>query len=272
MRQLPVAYQLYSAREAAARDLNAVLQSLRKLGYDGVEFAGFYGHSAKEVKEMLDRNDLVAVSSHVPVSDIEKDMFGVIAYHQAIECSYIAVPFLDSAHRPGAPGFAQMIQMMHTFGRLCRKAGIQLLYHNHDFEFVPVCGMYGLDFLYAAVDEKILKTEIDVCWVKYAGVDPAEYLRKYTGRAPIVHMKDYVGQKTGGTPYGLLGQAKQADAVPFAYKPLGYGCQDMQAVTQAAVDAGAKWLVVEQDECYDQDPMEDARKSMETLRGLGVKA
>jgi sugar phosphate isomerase/epimerase len=272
MKQLPVGYQLYSAREEAKKDLKGVCRALKAMGYDGVEFAGFYGRSAEEIKAILAETGLRAVSSHVSAADIEKDMFGVIAYHQAIGCRYIAVPYLDQEHRPGAAGFPAMIRLMYRFGKLCKEAGIQLLYHNHDFEFVDVSGMYGLDFLYAAVEPELLKTEIDVCWVKYAGVEPAEYVRKYAGRAPLVHMKDFVGKKGGGTPYALIGRAEKADeGVAFEYRPLGHGCQDVKAVTEAAIDAGAEWLIVEQDDWYKRSPLEQAKESIDTLYGLGVK-
>lgn len=171
MEKRPVAYQIYSAREEAEKDLNAVLAALKGMGYDGVEFAGFYGHSAQEVKAMLDKHGLVAISSHVPFAQIEADMFGVIAYHQAIGCSHIAIPYLDDATRPGSTGFGRTIAVIHRFARLMKEAGLTLLYHNHDFEFVQISGQYALDFLYDAVPADLLKTELDVCWVKYAGED-----------------------------------------------------------------------------------------------------
>lgn len=271
MKHVPVGYQLYSAREDAQKDLGAVLKALKAMGYDGVEFAGFYGHTAEEIKALLAESGLVAASSHVPVADIEKDMFGVIAYHQAIGCPCIAIPYLEESRRPGTAGFASMIKLINKFGRLCKEAGIQLLYHNHDFEFVTMSDMYGLDFLYAAVCPCILKTEIDTCWVKYAGEDPAAYLRKYTGRAPVVHLKDFVGKKGEGTPYGLIGQAKQADAVAFEFRPFGHGCQDAKAVVEAGIDAGAEWFIIEQDQWYQRTPLEAAKMSIDTLYDLGLK-
>jgi len=108
---------------------------------------------------------------------------------------------------------------------------MQLLYHNHDFEFVTLSGMFGLDFLYAAVPEDLLKTELDVCWVKYAGQDPAAYLRKYAGRCPVVHLKDYVGRKVEGKdPYALIGmnENEKRDTQAFEFRPFGYGCQNAQ--------------------------------------------
>ncbi len=272
MKKLPVGYQMYSAREDAQKDLKKICGELKAMGYDGVEFAGFYGHSAEEIKAILAETGLKAVSDHVSAADMERDLFGVIAFHQAIGCRYIGIPSLGRDERPGEPGFPRMLRKLNRWGRVCKEAGIQLLYHNHDFEFVNVSGVYGLDFLFEAVDPDLVQTEIDVCWVKYAGVDPAEYLRKYTGRAPVVHMKDYVGQKGSGTPYALIGQTAQADqGVPFEYRALGHGCQDMKAVTEAAVDAGAEWLIVEQDDWYSRSPMELAKESIDTLYDLGVK-
>ena len=271
MKKMPVGYQLYSAREMAAKDLKSVLVSLKEMGYDGVEFAGFYQYTAEEIAAMLQETGLKAVSSHVPLASIEKDMFGTISFHKAIGCDTIVVPYLEEERRPGKPAFANVMQSIYQFGQLCKLAGIRLLYHNHDFEFVMFSGMYGLDFLYEAIPADLLQTEIDVCWVKYSGVDPAEYIRKYTGRAPIVHLKDFVGKKGEGTPYGLIGQDKEADAVAFEFRPFGHGCQDATAVVEAGIDAGAEWFIIEQDQWYQRTPMEAAQMSMDTLKMIGLK-
>lgn len=273
MDKRPVAYQIYSAREEAQKDLDAVLKSLKEMGYDGVEFAGFYGLSAQETKALLEKHGLKAISSHVPMQAIVQDMFGVIAYHQAIGCEYIAVPYLDEKTRPGAPGFASTLKDIYRFAGLVREAGMTLLYHNHDFEFVELSGQYALDFLYDAVPCDLLKTEIDVCWVKYAGVDPAEYIRKYTGRAPVVHLKDYVGKKGDQSPYALIGldENEKKQVSTFEFKPVGHGCQDIRAVVEAGIEAGAQWFVVEQDMAVGQTPLEAAKMSIETLKNLGLK-
>ena len=275
MKKALIGYQVYSAREEASKDLLGTLKQLKTLGYDGVEFAGFYGHTAEEVKNMLDEAGLVAFSDHVPFALIEKDMFGVIRDHLTIGCKYIAVPYLDEAHRPGQPGFADVIRTIVKFGRLCREAGIQLLYHNHDFEFEKISGMYALDFLYAAVEPELLKTEIDTCWVNYSGENPADYVRKYAGRAPIVHMKDFVGSRGGAQPYALIkadgsDDGKNSDSTAFEFRPVGYGCQDVKAIIEAGLDAGAFCFVVEQDQWYDRTPFEAAKMSIDTLCKLGL--
>jgi len=274
MEKRPVAYQIYSAREEAEKDLLGVLKKIAAMGYDGVEFAGFYGHGAPEIRGMLEETGLKAISSHVPFFMIEDDMFGVIAYHRRIECPYIAVPYLDEETRPGAAGFARAMAVIAKFGALCREGGITLLYHNHDFEFCQVSGQYGLDFLYDAIPADILQTEMDVCWIKYAGLDPVDYLPRYAGRCPVVHLKDYVGRRDANPPYALIGNTeseKKADAAAFEFRPFGYGCQDAAAVVEAAIRCGAKWFVVEQDLSVGRTPLEAAEMSIGTLKKIGVK-
>ena len=189
------------------------------------------------------------------------------------------MPYLDEAHRPGAEGFAGMIAKIYQFSRLCKEAGIQLLYHNHDFEFIKLSGMYGLDFLYAATPCDVLKTELDCCWVKYAGEDPAAYIRKYTGRAPIIHLKDYVGRKTEKSPYALIsadgsgkddGTAANPADVAFEFRPVGYGCQDVPSLIEAGLEAGAGWFIVEQDQWYNRPALEAAKMSRDYLKSIGM--
>ena len=252
-----IAYQLYSARDEAAEDLEKVLKEIAALGYDGVEFAGFHGLAAGEVRRLLDETGLEPVSSHVAFDEIERDMFGVIAYHLAVGCPFIAVPYLQEAERPGNPGFARVVKGIHAFARLCREAGIRLLYHNHDFEFASLSGLYALDFLYAAVPEDLLETEIDTCWVRYSGLDPAAYVKKYAGRCPVVHIKDYACDEPT-SPCGKM-------PASFRFRPVGRGVQDVPAVVRAAVDSGAMWLVAEQDFPMDS-PMLDAKASLAALR------
>ncbi len=270
----PVAYQLYSARDDAQKDISATLKQLAALGYDGIEFAGFYQHSADEISELLVKYDLTAISSHVPLVQIESDMEGVISFHQKIGCNYIAIPYSDEAHRPGGTMFSGMIATIYRFAYLCKQSGIQLLYHNHDFEFTRISGQYGLDFIYDAVPAELLKTEIDTCWVKYAGIDPVSYLNQYSGRIPIVHLKDYIGRKHDGVaPYALIGlNDDQADknVEDFEFRPVGYGIQDVPALIDAALKGGVKWFVIEQDQSTRRTPLEDAALSIETLNRIGA--
>lgn len=273
---IKLGYQIYSAREEAEKDLGAVCAKLKEFGYDGVEFAGFYGYTAEQINEILNKTGLTAVSSHVPYQTIIADMAGTIAFHKAIGCKFIAVPYLDEETRPGAPGFAAAIRNIHQFGLMCKAEGIQLLYHNHDFEFIKLSGQYGLDFLYDAIPADALATELDTCWVNVAGEVPADYIRKYAGRCPIVHLKDFIGaKKEGAVLYALIKEDGSDDVKvaseqepAFDFRPVGYGKQDIPAIIKAGLESGAQWFIVEQDRSSERPPLDAAKMSCDYVRGL----
>lgn len=263
MKKLPVAAQIYSVRDEAGRDFLTTLKELKKIGYDGAELAGLYGNSAEKAAEMIKEAGLIPVSAHVPVAEWESDVEKTADDYKTIGCEYVAIPYVDEegGQRPGGAKFPEFLDLVRKTAKAVNKRGMTLLYHNHDFEFVTLPnGKYGLDEIYSAIPADLLQTEVDTCWVSVAGVNPAEYIRKYAGRSPVVHLKDYSGQKS----------AKKADSSEkFRFRAIGDGCQDWKAILQAALDAGSKWVVVEQDSHSDFTPMEDMRRSREYLRSLG---
>ena len=249
----PIAVQLYSIRDAMEQDFEGSLRKIKAMGFDGVEFAGLHGRSPEEVRSLLGEIGLEPVSAHVPYETLMEDVEKVIGDYSAIGCKYIAIPYLLEEHRPGAEGFAALIKNAATIGAAAHAKGMTLLYHNHDFEFQLVNGEYALDVLYNSVPADYLQTEIDTCWVKVAGVDPASYILKYPGRSPVVHLKDFFksGEK-GGAVYKLIGideeEAASEEESVFEYRPLGKGLQDIPSILDASEKVGASWVVVEQDE------------------------
>ena len=122
-----------------------------------------------------------------------------------------------------------------------------------------------------SIPSKWLLPELDTCWIKYAGFDPAAYIRRYKGQCPVVHLKDYMSSgKEGEVPYGLLKEETKDGPHKiqkgFTYSPLGYGCQDIGQLVEAAEESGAQWLIVEQDEPDGYDELEAAALSIETLK------
>lgn len=268
---LPVAVQVYSVRDDAKADLRGTLKKIKEMGYDGVEFAGLYGNAPEDIKKMCDEIGLVPISAHVPYLDMMGAPKGVLSRYATIGCKYVAVPYLTSDYRPGTDCFPEVIENVKTLGKAAKELGIQLLYHNHDFEFMKLDGKYALDILYEEVPADLLKTELDVCWVNVGGEVPAEYIRKYSGRTPVVHLKDFVGEKSENM-YELIGIKSEAPKRPsnFELRPVGSGCQDFPAILKAAEESGAEWVVVEQDNpSMGLTPMECIAKSREYLRTLG---
>ncbi len=273
MINFPIAIQLYSVRDDMAKDFEGTLKKIKAMGYDGVEFAGTFGKSAAEIKKMCADIGLVPISAHVPFVDMMKDPEGVISKYKEIGCEQVVIPYLTPEFRPGAERFGEVIEGAKVLGDVCKKLGMKLAYHNHDFEFVKVNGEYALDILYSEVSADLLQTQLDTCWVNVGGENPADYIRKYSGRTPTVHLKDFVGSK-GENMYALIGiddgaQKKVNEEEAFCLRPVGYGKQDFPAILKASEEAGAKWVIVEQDNpSMDKTPMECAEMSINYLRSL----
>ena len=247
---LPIALQIYSVRTDAERDTEGTFKALRGMGYEGAEFAGLYGKTAKEFAALVAKSGLEPVSAHVGIAEMRADINKVIKDYTEIGCRHIAVPWLGEEDRPGGANWAQTVADIRRFGEILRDNGITLSYHNHDFEFArDENGEYHLDVLYKTVPADILKVELDTCWARVGGVDPAEYLLKYSGRCPLVHLKDYVGEKSRNM-YALIGvdENEKKEHKAFEYRSVGDGVQDFKKICSAAEKAGAEWFIIEQDE------------------------
>ena len=244
--KFPIALQLYSVRDDMEKDFYGTLEKVKALGYEGVEFAGLFGEKAEDIKAKLEELNLTPISAHVP--------------------------YLTEECRPGTDGFSDTVKGIRKIGEAAKELGLQLLYHNHDFEFIKIDGEYALDILYKEVPSEFLQTEIDTCWVNVGGENPAAYIEKYTGRAPIVHLKDFVGSNNGGPLYKLIGideEETEAKEQTFEFRPVGYGVQDFKAILKASEKAGALWVVVEQDNpSMDKTPLECAEMSINYLKEI----
>lgn len=267
---LPVGLQLYSVRDFLEKDLLGTLKKVKEMGYDYVEPAGLYTYTAKEFRQALDETGLTAVCAHVPYSQMQENLDKVIEDYKTIGISYIAIPWLEEDDRPDGKNYAKLLENANAFGKKFAENGMTLLYHNHDFEFKKLPdGRYALDAMYDTVPAEYLQTELDCCWVKVGGEDPASYIRKYAGRAPIVHLKDFAGSKSENM-YNLIGlKATEKVTSTFCLRPVGYGRQDIPTILEAALASGTKYLIVEQDNPGDQTSLEAAAMSRNYLKTLG---
>ena len=158
---LRLALQLYSVGEDAKKDLDGTLRRVKEMGYEGVEFAGLYGHDAAEVAEMLHQYGLIPVSAHVPLEELETKFDEVAASYKQIGCPYLAVPYLIHALQPVSGNFEEAISRIEAVAKRYTEAGFIVSYHNHDFEFKTINGVLALDLLYERISEEYLKTQAD---------------------------------------------------------------------------------------------------------------
>lgn len=233
--QKPIAVQMYSLRNAGSLDQQ--LKIVHDAGVGAVETVGTQGVSAPELKQLLDRYAIKAISSHVSLAELRKDLPGVVAFNRSIGNTTLVVPYLDAKDRPtDAAGWTALGQELGRISKQVRAEGMRLAYHNHDFELVDFNGRTGLELLFAAAGPD-LQTELDLAWVARAGYDPAVMLGKFRGRLFAVHAKDNAPK----------GQAE--DEGGFA--AIGQGVLDWNAILPAAAGAGVQWYIIEHDQPRD---------------------
>ena len=273
MRKLPVALQMYTVRDFAEKDFEGTLAAVSEQGYDGIELAGTYGLGFEEIKKAADKHGLPIISAHVPLPELEANAEATVKNYISLGCGYVAIPWVTAGYFGDAGALANTVGVFTKIGETCNANGAVLLYHNHDFEFVTLQdGSFGLDYLYASIPANILQTQLDTCWIRVAGQDPVEYVKKYAGRCPIVHLKDFYREGETAGKFILAEHEKKAGEAAcraFEFRPVGHGVQDFPSILAASVESGAKWVVVEQDTAVGMTSLEAAKESREYLRGIG---
>lgn len=188
-----IGIQLYTVRSDMERDFEGTLARVAEIGYREVEFAGYFGRSASDVRAVLGRVGLAAPSSHVGLPDFRRDVDGVIATASAIGHNYLVVPWLDVAERRTLDDYRRIGQELNRIGEKVRAAGMRLGYHNHDFELARIDGRIPLDVLLEESNPNLVVLELDLYWAVKGGIDPVTYLGQYPGRVHLVHVKDSAG-------------------------------------------------------------------------------
>jgi len=250
MSKLKVGVQLYTLRDLTAQDMAGTLCDVARLGYGGVEFAGYGGMQADELKSLLDELGLAAIGSHISIDRLSTALEEEIAYNKRIGNDKLVVPYIMPDDRLSEENWAVIAERLKDLGTKCEAQGMKLLYHNHDFELIErLDGIEALDALRERIPANLLAFEIDACWVHYAGSDPAAYMSRYAGRLPLVHMKDYI---------------RNPDGSPLTVE-LGRGVVGLESAILAASEIGAEWIIVEQDVCTNP-PLQSIETSMAWLR------
>ncbi|WP_438447224.1 sugar phosphate isomerase/epimerase family protein [Gorillibacterium sp. sgz5001074] len=235
MRRMGIALQLYTLRDAMAEDFEGTLRRVAAMGYEGVEFAGYGGMPAEALKALLLELNLKAVGAHVSLAAIKSDLQAEIAYLKGIGAKYLICPWLNIQDFQSEVSWKELFALFAEAGQACAKERLVFCYHNHAFEFEhKVDGEFVFDAMYQATPADAVQVEMDAGWVQYAGQDTLGYMARYAGRLPLVHLKDY----NGTTPEGQINTLE-----------LGRGVLPLEDILRAASDAGAEWIIVEQDRC-----------------------
>ena len=273
MTKLPIGLQLYSIRDDMEKDFFGTLEKVKEMGYEAVEFAGIFDKDPLDIKAKCDELGLVPISAHVAMPVFLSDIEGVVKAYSDIGCKFLAIPWASpETDLPGGTNYDEFLENVKKVSAVAKKYGIVLCYHNHDFEFEKIDSVYKIDKLYSDTTPDELQTQLDTCWVKVGGEDPANFVKKYAGRAPTVHIKDFFGEKNAKM-YELIDGGKVEDngeeVKPFELRPVGYGVQDVASIIKAAEEAGASYIIIEQDNpSMDKTPLECVKMSIDYVRNL----
>ncbi|MCP3928981.1 MAG: sugar phosphate isomerase/epimerase [Bacteroidetes bacterium] len=256
---------LYTVRDAMASDAKATLQAVSDAGYKNIEAAGyangkFYNMSPKEFKSFVKSLGLKPVSSHHGSVTLE-NADAMMAQVKAAGFKYFVIPvppmglfkFNPQARTMGMTGGApNLAKILTTLGRKARKAGLKLLYHNHDFEYIKdEDGIVPIDYLLENTDPKYVNFQMDLYWVTKAGADPVAYFEKYPKRFKIWHVKD------------------MDEEGKFA--AVGNGDIDFVRILNQKKLSGMKYYMVEQDMTFTMEPLEAIKVSHKGLKEIGFK-
>lgn len=247
--RIPIGLQLYSVRNECGKDLPGTIEAVAKMGYAGVEFAGYYGRSAKELKKLLDDNGLRCCGTHTGLDTLLGDeLEKTIEFNQTIGNRFLIVPGLPQERRDSAEAWKKTAEMFNEIAEKVRPHRMRVGYHNHSVEFQPMDGQLPWDIFFGNTHRQVIM-QFDTGNALHAGAEALTFLKKYPGRAITVHLKEYSKKNSKA----LLGEGD------IDWKSIFAACESV---------GGTRWYIVEQ-ESYAYPPLECVEKCLENLRRMG---
>jgi sugar phosphate isomerase/epimerase len=258
-----IGLQLYTLRDDMGKDPKGTLAKVAAQGYKTVETYGYgdgkwFGMNAAELKSTLKALGLSTPSGHTFPASIflqkgwEEKWKPAVTDAKAVGQEFIVIPWLEEEHRNSANNYKKIAAALNKAGEICKKTGIKLAYHNHDFELAPLEGTTGYDILMKNTDARLVFFEMDIYWVSKAGKDPLALFAKHPGRFAMWHVKDM-----DNTPKKF-------------FTEVGNGVINYKKIFNYAKQSGMKYFFVEQDMCPGA-PLDSTAKSIAYLKKNIIK-
>ena len=246
-KKVPIGLQLYSVRKECEKDLPGVLAAVAKMGYQAVEFAGYYGRKAPELKKLLDDNGLKCCGTHTALGLLTGDALkGTVEFHKTIGCKYIIVPGLGKQNTDSKEALLKTAKQFDEIAEKLKADGMFTGYHAHGGDFQKIDGETHWDILFGNTKPEVTM-QLDIGNCLGGGGDPIAVLKKFPGRSKTVHLKPHGGKS--GAPIG-------EDAVKWA---------DIFAILDA--QAATEWYVVEHE--VGPTPLDAVKQCIDNLRKMG---
>lgn len=220
-------------------DYVSTLKQLKKIGYTFIE-AGYYGESADDYYALLSDIGLKSIAFGANLDQLEDDLGSLVKIAKSLHTPYLVCYYPwnydweKRAELISREGAFEAAAKLNSIGKKCKEAGLQLVFHNHDIEFVEFDdGSTAFDIMMENTDPAYVAAEMDVYWVTKGGSDPVEQLEKYSGRIPLLHIKD------------------MADNEEKGFECVGQGTIDFERIVKAANTNGVTHLIIEHDKPND---------------------
>ena len=258
-----IGLQLYTLRNEMDKDAKGTLAKVAAQGYKTVETYGYnegkwFGMNAAELRTTLKANGLTTPSGHTFHGNIfldkgwEEKWKPAVDNAKAVGQEFIVIPWIEEQFRTDINNYKKIAAGLNKAGEICKKSGIKLAYHNHDFEFTPLAGTTAFDVLLKETDPKLVFFELDIFWVSKAGKDPLALFSKHPGRFAMWHVKD-------------MDNTPQKN-----FTEVGSGVINYKKIFTYAKQSGMKYFFVEQDKCAGA-PLESTAKSITYLKKNIIK-
>ncbi len=247
-KKIPIGLQLYSVRHQCAKDLPGVLKAVSKMGYKGVEFAGYHNRSAKEIRKMLDANRLVCCGTHTGYDTLVGDALKrTIEFNKTLGNKFLIVPGMPGPHTGSRQAWIDNAKFFSELADKVRDQGMRVGYHAHGGDFKKYDGQTAWEILYSnAKPEVVMQLDTGNCMD--GGGDPIAILKKFPGRATTIHLKEH-----GGSAQAVIGE----------------GDVKWKEVFELCEAAGkTEWYIVEH-EREGADPLENVKRCLEGLHKMG---
>lgn len=256
-----VGIQLYTLRELVAKDARGTIEKVAASGFTEVEMygfgkGGFFGIPIKEFASFMSSLGLKVPSGHyMPGKFIfegtdagKAELDEMVGAALELKSPYLTIPYLPADKRASLDDYKKIAARLNEAGTICKKAALQLVYHNHDFEFKSYDGTTGFDIMTSETDKDLVKWELDLFWAVYAGIDPVELFEKMKGRIPLWHVKD-------------MDKANRAQNTE-----IGNGTIDYKRIFKAAKTSGMKHFFLEHETNYVPDHIGSIQKSIAYIK------
>jgi sugar phosphate isomerase/epimerase len=247
-KKIPIALELYSVRDDCAKDMPGTLKAVAEMGYQGVEFAGYHNHEAKDLRKMLDDNGLKCCGTHAGLPTMMGDAIKQqIEFNQILGNPNLIIPWMSDDYAKSLDTIKKAGEMLNKMAERAKPEGMRVGYHAHGGDFIKVGDKTAWELLGENTSaDVVLQMDTGNCLM--GGADPVAILKEFPGRAVTVHLKEFGGKRAA---------------------PVGEGKVDWRPVFEFCETAGGtQWYIVEQEE-YVNSALESAALCVKNLRKMG---